>query len=88
MPALQYERPGDPRRDDGARYTLQLLRIRRIFCYDRGSLLTVISRGVERILAVCVAFLLSPKSRLENRLFLTAKSTPNTELQLFNYKSN
>ena len=53
MPALQYERPGDPRRDDGARYTLQLLRIRRIFCYDRGSLLTVISRGAERIGGLC-----------------------------------
>ena len=69
VPALQYERPGDPRRDDGARYTLQLLRIRRIFCYDRGSLPTVISRGAERIGGLCRLPLVPVKTDLRTDYF-------------------
>ena len=53
VPALQYERPGDPRRDDGARYTLQLLRIRPDFLLRWGILLMVISRGAEHIGGKC-----------------------------------
>ena len=53
VPALQYERLGDPRRDDGVRYTLQILRIRRISCYDGFFLLIVISRGAVRIGGMC-----------------------------------
>ena len=87
VPASQYEQLGDPRRDDGARYTLQLLRIRQDLLLRWVVLLMVISRGAERIGGMCQLPPVPVKTDLRTGYF-RPQIKSNTELQLFNYKSN